>query len=83
MSVNADKDIISHLLGNKMRVLQKISPNSYYTIVAETTFPKVGGKKKTQTPKKTTTKSTKTPKLHEGPKGGKYYIKSGKKVYVK
>ena len=23
------------------------------------------------------------PKLHIGPKGGKYYIKKGKKVYIK
>jgi hypothetical protein len=27
--------------------------------------------------------STKSPKIHTGPNGGKYYIKSGKKVYVK
>jgi hypothetical protein len=38
------------------------------------------GKKST---KKTISKSTKSPKIHTGPNGGKYYIKNGKKVYVK
>jgi hypothetical protein len=34
--------------------------------------------------KKSSSKSTKSgPKIHTGPNGGKYYIKSGKKVYLK
>ena len=44
-----------------------------------------GGKKKTK--KKTTTKTKKKKKvvkqkLHKGPRGGKYYIRKGRKVYV-
>ena len=41
-----------------------------------------GGSKKKRTKRKTTKKKTKKPKVHTGPRGGKYIIKKGKKVYV-
>jgi hypothetical protein len=42
--------------------------------------PKVGGRPKgSRKPPKRTAKR----KLHVGPNGGKYYLKNGKKVYVK
>ena len=50
----------------------------------------VGKKRRTKrkttkkTKKKTTKKTTKKPKrkIHKGPRGGKYYVSKGKKVYV-
>ena len=44
---------------------------------------KVVGKKR-RTKKKTTKKTTKKTKrkIHKGPRGGKYYVSKGKKVYV-
>tara|TARA_B100000674_G_scaffold119744_1_gene91085 strand:- start:746 stop:1492 length:747 start_codon:yes stop_codon:yes gene_type:complete len=56
--------------------------------VADTDFPKVptrnfkGGRKKTKTKRKTTKKKTRKPKVHTGPRGGKYIMRKGKKVYV-
>lgn len=41
----------------------------------------VGGKKKTA-PKKKKTSKKKVRKIHKGPRGGKYYISKGRKVYI-
>ena len=38
--------------------------------------------KRKTTKRKTTKKTTKKPKVHKGPRGGKYIIRKGKKVYV-
>ena len=47
---------------------------------------KMGGSRKKTTKKttkrKTTKKTTRKPKVHKGPRGGKYIIRKGKKVYV-
>ena len=38
--------------------------------------------KRKTTKRKTTKKTTRKPKVHKGPRGGKYIIRKGKKVYV-
>lgn len=95
LQVNISKDedslkfnTLTALRTNKMRVLQLPVDSVVYTAEGETPFTdlkQTGGRKATKSSTKTTktTKSTKTPKIHTGPNGGKYYIKSGKKVYVK
>jgi hypothetical protein len=49
--------------------------DAFYTFTPQRAPNAVGGKGKKRV--------SKTPKIHTGPNGGKYYIKSGKKVYVK
>ena len=44
--------------------------------------PLKGGRKKRKTKKRKTTNKTKKHKVHKGPRGGKYIMKKGKKVYV-
>ena len=41
-----------------------------------------GGSKKKKTKRKTNKKKTRKPKVHTGPRGGKYIMRKGKKVYV-
>ena len=45
-------------------------------------FETMGGSKKKRTKRKTTKKKTMKPKVHKGPRGGKYIMKKGKKVYI-
>ena len=40
-----------------------------------------GGKKKKQAKRKPTSKKM-VRKIHKGPRGGKYYIRKGRKVYI-
>lgn len=72
---NDDNPILTALekykVGNKM-----VSNTVLNEVVQQPTLKNMGGLKK---PKKLSKK--KSPKLHTGPRGGKYIIKKGKKIY--
>ena len=63
-----------NIKNKKNKLLNKIDYHQKY--------PFLGGRKKTKTKRKTTKKKTKKPKVHTGPRGGKYIMRKGKKVYV-
>ena len=67
------------------RNLKKLGNAKYlFPIDVNTNLEQTGGskKKRTKRTKRKTTKKTRKPKVHTGPRGGKYIMKKGKKVYV-
>lgn len=64
-----DKELINYYRSNFKRFLRTVNNNNEGT----NEIPISGGRKKTKSKRK----------IHKGPRGGKYYIKNGKKVYIR
>lgn len=66
---------------NAMSTINNVKRGMFTPFPNEPTGNINGGSKKTKTKRKTT-KKTRKPKVHTGPRGGKYIMRKGKKVYV-